>query len=460
MSAARIWMRRAFLLDRLGSDLVSIAVRTFLPPMVEEVKFLAMHPKKLVPAPGPGTEWDASHWSYVGEGNTNIVVRYAGPELWPFVFDGNRLALRIPKVDKKRASNVPPDEMIEKVWSQIFPYEQLPVLHKVRISCAHGIYGSGAQRYFLTELAARISIVRPAHRCRDMIDFDTEHIWVTRDESQGLVFEIKPKCGYLPSAETTNNPMKTRYSRYKIHKILSAAEVEQGKGRSHYHVPPISYAEWEACYDPLDLFSGDADRVQKAAVALVANWRAGGNNLRIFHNGKALEPDSGLARKLVGKDDGIIASRLAVVLKSTSMQDTLQLLKYWQAYFDPLGIEELERAWRKVLPGVPFGDNAWITESTVSEYAHLINEWKSRGPIFATTDLSSLRAQLRAHRLCATCKDLSIMITCAYDLSSWRLSFVDLDTKPVTKLAGYMQADKIESTLFLEWMQVHACLAP
>lgn len=453
-------MRRALLLDRLGCDLVSTAVPTFLPPMVEEVKFLAMHPKILVPAPGPGTKWDASHWSYVGEGNANIVVRYTGPESWPFVFDGNRLALRIPKADKKRASSVLPDEMIDEVWSQIFPREQLPVLHKVRILCAQGMHGSDAQRCFLTELAARISVDRPAHRCRDMVDFDAEYIWATRDESQGLVFEIKPKCGYLPSAGTTDNPVKTHYSRYKIHKILKAAECEQGRGRSSYRVPKISYAEWEACYDPLDLFSGDSDRVQKAAAALVADWRAGGNNLRIFHNGKALCPDSELTRELVGPNDGVIAARLAAVLKSAKMQDTLQSLKYWQAYFDPLGIEELERAWRKVLPGVPFGDTAWIAEPTVSEYAHLISEWKSRGPTFLAIDTTTLRKQLHACLLSATCKDLCIMVTYACDPSSWRLLFVDLDAKPVTKLAGYVQVDKIESTLFLKWMQVHAWSTP
>ncbi|KAL0325762.1 UNVERIFIED_CONTAM: Inositol-pentakisphosphate 2-kinase [Sesamum radiatum] len=67
--------------------------------------------------------------------------------------------------------------------------------------------------------------------------------------------EIKPKCGFLPVSEfiAEENAIKKKITRFKMHQLL---KLHQGKIRK------ISK------YDPLDMFSGSKDRVQKAIKSL------------------------------------------------------------------------------------------------------------------------------------------------------------------------------------------------
>ena len=47
---------------------------------------------------------DARHWTYLAEGGKNLLLRYTGPDVYPFVNiqDGRRMALRIGKSSRQQ----------------------------------------------------------------------------------------------------------------------------------------------------------------------------------------------------------------------------------------------------------------------------------------------------------------------------------------------------------------------
>jgi len=89
-----------------------------------------------------------------------------------------------------------------------------------------------------------------------------------------ICIEIKPKYGSLTNCNTTppeDVDLKHSTSRYQLHQLL---KKDQGT------ITSVS------SYDPLDLFSGVADRMEDALHSLLENPQ---NNLRIFINGKPVE---------------------------------------------------------------------------------------------------------------------------------------------------------------------------
>lgn len=406
------------------------------------------------PALDADVVWNASHWTYVAEGGANIVVRYTGPQVKPFASDRGPLVLRVAKTGARR-SPLQPDEMIDNVWSQVFPRDHLPMVQRVQIRRTCEVSGDNAQTQFLMALDGRIADARPANRKNAAVDCNAEHIWAMRDESQGLVFEIKPKCGYLPS---TGSAVKRHYSRYRMHRILKAAEKEQGAGASSYRIPAISLTEWEALYDPLDLFSGDEIRVRKAATALVADWRTGGNNLRILHCGAALRPGDRCTATLLGTDT-MIGERLSNVLLSAPMQGALNNLRSWQLHLDPFGIDGLMNLWHRVLPDFEFGDTSVLAPPSVSDYALFLSQRKYLDRE-VDMNLKGLRHAIMGHLLSATCKDLSIMCRYVPDASTLQPIHVDLDAKPITKLGAYARIDRKVVDIFSAWAAAVGCTGP
>ena len=92
-----------------------------------------------------------------------------------------------------------------------------------------------------------------------------------------ICVELKPKCGFLPTSPCIRHPMQRRVSRYQLHQRLKLA---QGS------ISALS------SYDPLDLFSGDEQRMEAALAALLAQPQ---NNLRLFWRGSAVVPQERFA---------------------------------------------------------------------------------------------------------------------------------------------------------------------
>lgn len=82
-----------------------------------------------------------------------------------------------------------------------------------------------------------------------------------------LCIEIKPKCGFLPSSKHVSKDIKTKVCRFCMHQ--------------HYKV---ANGKWKrrSLYCPLDLFSGNRQRMQFAVRHLIEEPQ---NNLKIFKGG-------------------------------------------------------------------------------------------------------------------------------------------------------------------------------
>ncbi|KAG7671825.1 hypothetical protein Ndes2526B_g07265 [Nannochloris sp. 'desiccata'] len=89
-----------------------------------------------------------------------------------------------------------------------------------------------------------------------------------------ICIEIKPKYGSITKCNTIHpeeKELKHSTSRYQLHQLLKR---DQGT------ISTVS------SYDPLDLFSGKTDRMEKALCSLLENPQ---NNLNIFINGKPVD---------------------------------------------------------------------------------------------------------------------------------------------------------------------------
>ena len=106
-------------------------------------------------------------------------------------------------------------------------------------------------------------------RCNDS---GSPAVCLATDTHACICVELKPKCGFLPASPCIRHPIQRRVSRYQLHQRLKLAQgsISQLSG-----------------YDPLDLFSGDDERVDAALAALLAQPQ---NNLRLFWRGAAVSP--------------------------------------------------------------------------------------------------------------------------------------------------------------------------
>ncbi|CEH12828.1 Uncharacterized conserved protein, contains TPR repeats [Ceraceosorus bombacis] len=172
----------------------------------------------------------------------------------------------------------------------------------------------GTVSSFLAQVAARIELSRPASRRRvSGIDESANRVWAVQDLSwsdddaerlgvagagaqpqtrarartpASLAVEIKPKWGALPLphalAALSSHPesaksveLKGRHSRYIMHRILKQRKqhttTTTSPSSSQHDAEPLM----GNMYDPLLLFSDDAQQRQEALRRLVWEWRNG-----------------------------------------------------------------------------------------------------------------------------------------------------------------------------------------
>lgn len=89
--------------------------------------------------------------------------------------------------------------------------------------------------------------------------------------------DVQPKWGFIPSAEFIHPPeaaaIKSQNSRYRLHQHLRGKASE---------------------YEPLDLYSGDKDRMNQAISSLWGLWQESdghSNSWRVFVDGKSVDVD-------------------------------------------------------------------------------------------------------------------------------------------------------------------------
>ncbi|GAA6001264.1 hypothetical protein JCM10207_007492 [Rhodosporidiobolus poonsookiae] len=249
----------------------------------------------------PLTSTSPLDWRYTAEGGANLVLSFAGPSDSPYT--GRALRLRKCKrrtaVDERPHENEVPAHVdvefgrrvIEPLLghAQVVDTEKVPLDKRWLQGVVDGLREEGA---------------RPAEREKeDEIDLDAAEGVVAEDLVGGkgvLAIEIKPKWGFLPSPtflSPSTRDIKTSFCRFCMHRYH-----KRTPSASDCAATAASLAEHEAGFCPLDLYSGDAERLKCAVEALYQGWTASSgeaNNLRIFLGGERLSPPDGTTESSV-----------------------------------------------------------------------------------------------------------------------------------------------------------------
>jgi inositol-pentakisphosphate 2-kinase len=397
------------------------------------------------PPPISSAQLDSRHWTYLAEGGKNLLLRYEGPGTYPYIGPtGGRLALRLRKIDRNASKEEQDqqDEIDPIEWSDSVIKTDLkdccalPPLLRLRDSTADG----EEKKMFVRQIAAKIESMRPMERRKKSGLDETikQDILVTEDLSaeikgkQVICLEVKPKCGFLPfesarlSSETEH--VKRRFSRYRMHRVLKSKTAP-------------TLAELNAFYDPLDLYSGQEDRVEKAAKALYSDWLRGEGNLRIFCNGRRMEGIDGEDLDEVIQKQfsfGSLESMLAKHLADKKLQDVLRRLAQLQAKYDNLDVEGVASLYLEET-----GESITVAKESpvsLSEYQEAIKEG-------ATTNARQAIVKLL---LSTMYKDCSIFVCCISG-DEPTIHLVDLDPKPVNKLRYLYELDQNICRHFIEW---------
>lgn len=402
--------------------------------------------------------WRVEDWHYVAEGAANVVVGYRGPAVWPFVDvqgSGATLALRLPKrmtdgTNTTAYQSTPPtDVFIERVLSHLFPRESLPFLRRIPLT--------GATQRFVQALAPKIESNRPVHRrAHSQIHVSSPYIWAMRDLSQAadpgdLVVEIKPKCGFLPHLPETAYPCKRHYSRYKMHRVYKFL-------KKHGTLP--TYAEFVQWYDPLDLFSGDADRVRRAVQALCREWAQGEGNMHVMVHGTRASRDDVEAKVpwLCTDAVGGLADRVLTTLLQPHNQALITRLGELQQRFDPFNIEGLNTIWLRTR-GLSLldADERSLPLVSVEDYEHAAQSSNSAPRLWAHEhNERAWQPIVAAYLLSATLKDVSVFLLIQSEPHHIApLQFVDLDAKPPPKLCAHARTDHAIASIFSNWLHTN-----
>ncbi|KAL2892723.1 Inositol-pentakisphosphate 2-kinase [Bienertia sinuspersici] len=241
-------------------------------------------------------EKDACDWSYRGEGAVNLVLAYSGSSP---VFNGK--LIRVQKIPRNGLEDETERSVLSKhectLWKDAGDIVTAPnkeIAEQLYVQCVMiPLLGSEfvdpgvrihVSRAFLESLERNALPQRPGWRvdaakvdcCVDSVLLMSDHSVFPHSTSKGapcISVEIKqPKCGFLPSSSliADENAIKKKVTRFKMHQFLKLKELE---------IQRVSG------YDPLDLFSGSRERIDKAIKALFANPQ---NNLRVFQNGSLI----------------------------------------------------------------------------------------------------------------------------------------------------------------------------
>jgi len=230
--------------------------------------------------------------------------------------------------------------------------------------------------------------------------------------------------------------IKARHCRFCLHDYLRATRV-----------PAVHR------YCPLDLYSSDPARVERAVEALWDRWmdsQGGTNNLRIFLDGRKLHPTevrervemaadyqvgdrSALANRL-GVDASALPSAFAAHIASALLASPmLRRLAELQRTLDPLDIEGLDGRYAAEHRQALEDAEDVGSEATVAELEAIAERFD---PATAT-----LRELELAYILSASFKDCSIFVRMVEGAPPV-VKAVDVDMKQLAKLPAYARLDR------------------
>ncbi|KAG9128524.1 Inositol-pentakisphosphate 2-kinase [Ceratobasidium sp. 392] len=355
------------------------------------------------------------------------------------------------------ADKQPDDPTIEfqtRVTSKLVPLCYLPRLETARVG-----------RRWVEELARLGERARPEARRRvDGIDV-ARRKGVLADDLvgwDGWAVEIKPKWAFLPN----ETHVSEETGRYKLARCRFCMHA--------FHGSKSNKERGEYC--PLDLFSGDEDRIRKALGALWDTWvKSDGaiNNLKVFVKGKTVKPRSDPHFKQLAAflkeepgPDGMknaFVSAIAPMLHESPLLGTLSTL---MRSLDALDIEGVEKLWKeaKHFPmaalAPPIAEDQ--DEPSLADWEKFVHEYLVHGPFVGSGERhdaehpkeENLTYWLLSYLMSATFKDCSIMLRFPpgpiggsffnpeRDVSKPLLTAIDLDPKSMKRLQKWAELDR------------------
>ncbi|KDE07020.1 hypothetical protein MVLG_02755 [Microbotryum lychnidis-dioicae p1A1 Lamole] len=392
-------------------------------------------------------------WRYAAEGGANLVMSYIGQDSR---LQGKLLRLRKRKrcASQVGGSAIPSEVQVEFGERIITPLLGSDFVVEARTHEVNVRWLSNMA------MALEESGVRPAHRSReDEIDDQVGMVVLADDMLYGddvLTVEIKPKWGFLPSPthlSSESKHIKQTYCRFCMHRYYKS-EDRESEIKTH-----------QGGYCPLDLYSRDRSRVERAVRALnplraSESKGALAGNMRIFVGGRKLDTSltPGIAdenRRAVDSffeapEDGLDE----VVTNFLMDSPVLEKLGSLQSFLDRLDIEGLASRIEQVHGVSLFSTDVDLSplgpQPTQDEWV----EWlaSSRGSSFSgcSNEADELRSDILAYLLSATFKDCSIMMRLRRlpegnpNEPRFERTFkaIDLDPKPIDRLGKYFQMDR------------------
>ncbi|KAF7813354.1 inositol-pentakisphosphate 2-kinase-like isoform X1 [Senna tora] len=415
---------------------------------------------------------DAADWVYRGEGAANIVLAYSGSSP-PFI--GKVMRLR--KAPKSGYQKL-------KICTALTEHERLlwkdvgELVSSSSKECAGQLYVEHVMKpllgskyvdagmnvpvsvEFLESIEKNCNRQRPAWRVDSaQVDRHFNSVLLMSDHSlfphgnleaaPCLSIEIKPKCGFLPISRfiSDETAIKRSITRFKMHQAL---KLHQGE------IAELSQ------YNPLDLFSGSKERIQKAIKDLFATPQ---NNFRVFLNGSLIFGGLGggapatncqiakafenALKFVIQADDGLYTEKLSnLVAETLHKSGVLDRLLEVQK-LDHIDIEGAIHAYYD------------ITSQQCLVCRELSEEQSKKYTSLHSASLEESLKTVKNYLIAATVKDCSLIICFrprkeGYTESECnriyfestkqtfdcKVSFIDLDLKPLSKMEYYYKLDK------------------
>ena len=278
---------------------------------------------------------------------------------------------------------------------------------------------------------------------------------VGKDPESVVCLELKPKFGGIVRCDTVphqHRHLKHVKSRYQLHQAL---KLEQNR------------IDRRSAYDPLDLFSNDSSRMQRAVEALMECPQ---NNLAVFLGGVRVQPEEaarGLDRACEILQCGSMACLASAVQSILAWEGILRDLLRMQTLceYDVHAVEALLRQMldgdqKRIGEGRALGENGGSVDGTTAFLERMA----------ASSEAARLDV-LADYCTSATAKDCSILVSmtretfndmntsgvrrddrikqgnrpCELGLLggiAYRVTVVDLDKKSLKKLKAHKQLDE------------------
>jgi inositol-pentakisphosphate 2-kinase len=363
----------------------------------------------------PLSDPDPSHWSYLAEGFDSMIFSFCGPSTSQY----SSRVLRVFKsqnAEFRRAGAVP----ISDFTGQVLIHQQ---------------FISSFVRPYLPSIDSGSPVSVPLDFVRQLSDAAQSYRSETRIRQGGLcltspvglihsnhilpnalVIEIKPKWGFLPDCPLLpEDSPKRSVVRFQM---MLRLKLKNG------NIKKLS------AYDPLDLFSGSPDRIEKALDALVDVPEA---NLKIFRGGGSgiLSPSEKVNLIQFFVKNPVLGEILA-----------LQRLDVWDIECLPPIIEKAgSPSWKELTadPQVAAGVEQLMLEkyrlpTAIGEVKNLIEQM----------DRETARIHIAAFLISQSAKDCSVMITVPDgDFGRAECFVIDFDLKqPELLISNYLKADR------------------